>query len=398
MSQAPIDARKLYQFASAYNSFGFQLLSQLTENNPNTNISLSPFSITIALVMLYNGARGDTKQKIEQVLGLEGLSLEDINTANQSLLSKLKEIVREVDWEYWVDSTQIEAEPDKLTSANSVWVKPGISLDKEFVRGLKTFYESEVAHLDFDSPEAATIINRWVAEKTKNKITKLVSEETLRDSVLILLNALYFMGIWSYPFDESKTENRTFTLSDESAILHPTMAKYMVDLDYLKTENFQAVQLPYEDESSGLYIFLPNASSSFEEFQTLLTFNNWQNWMSQFCRCSVNIFLPKLKLECRQLLNDSFSNLGLEDLFTNNANLSGIGAGSLKVSQLVHKVAIEVNEKGTEAAAVTEFEMIAFGVVESIDLIIDRPFFYAIYDRRAQTILFMGYVLNPASH
>jgi len=380
MSATPADNVVVNKLVSAYECFSFQLLSQLVKQDPDTNVFVSPFSVAIALVMTYNGAQGNTEQAIAKALGLEGLSLQEINAANQRLLSIGDNL-----------NSQIQ-----IAFANSLWVKQGISLDDDFVQRLKAAYLSEAANLDFVNPDAATTINRWVAEKTQEKIKELVAPIQIKNAILVLINAIYFKGIWTQQFDKDRTKERPFTLPDGSLRSHPMMSQSSQYL-YYEREKFQAVSLPYGDGRVSMYIFLPKESSSIEEFKTLLTVENWRSWMSRFYEMEGDIELPRFKSEYCKVLNDALITLGMGEAFSDDANFEGMGAGALTISQVIHKAFIEVNEEGSEAAAATVVIMTrGGGVISKFRMMVNRPFFYAIRDNQTGALLFMGFVLNPA--
>jgi len=378
MSATPADNVVVNKLVSAYECFSFQLLSQLVKQDPDTNVFVSPFSVAIALVMTYNGAQGNTEQAIAKALGLDGLSLQEINAANQWLLSIGDNL-----------NSQIQ-----IAFANSLWVKQGISLDDDFVQRLKVAYLSEAANLDFVNPDAATTINRSVAEKTQEKIKELVAPIQIKNAILVLINAIYFKGIWTQQFDKDRTKERPFTLPDGSLRSHPMMSQSSQYL-YYEREKFQAVSLPYGDGRVSMYIFLPKESSSIEEFKTLLTVENWRSWMSRFYEMEGDIELPRFKSEYCKVLNDALITLGMGEAFSDDANFEGMGAGAFMISQVIHKAFIEVNEEGSEAAAATAVIMTK-GVMSRFSMMVNRPFFYAIRDNQTGVLLFMGFVLNPA--
>jgi serine protease inhibitor len=383
MSMTQVDSVVVDKLVPAYEGFSFQLLSQLVrqEQDTDTNVFVSPFSVAIALAMTYNGAGGATEQAIARVLGLEELSLQEINAANRLLLSIGVNLGAQI----------------QITFANSLWVKQGTLLDGDFVQRLKVAYLSEVADLDFTNPEAEKTINRWVAEKTQEKIKQLVKAEQIGEAIVLLINAIYFKGIWTQKFDQDQTKERAFTLLDGNLKPHPMMSqsgRYF----YYERETFQAVSLPYGGGRVSMYIFLPKQPSSIEAFQALLTAENWRSWMSQFYEMKGDIVLPRFKVEYGKSLKDTLVALGMDDAFSSNANFEGMGVGALTISEVIHKAVIEVNEEGTEAAAATAVVMTkGIGVMSRFSMIVDRPFFYAIRDNQTGALLFMGFVLNPAT-
>lgn len=380
MSRAKI-ARTANRLVSAYENFGFRLLARLAEQDADKNVFISPFSVAIALFMTYNGARGETEQAIAQTLSLTGLSLEEINAASESLLSMGDNLDPQV----------------KLAVANSIWVSQGITLAPDFIQRLRDSYKSVVTNLNFANPEAATVINQWVSDKTQEKIKELVTPDLISDAILILINAVYFKGTWAKQFDKDRTEERDFILLDGSHKLHPMMSQ-SGRYPYYESEEFQAVSLPYGEGRVSMYIFLPNQSLPLGEFQALLNAENWQYWIAQFDEREGDIVLPRFKVEYKKTLNDTLSDLGMGVAFK-KPDFEGIGAGGLVISQVIHKTFIDVNEEGTEAAAATAVMMIRgmgdFNSRSRFSMVIDRPFFYAIRDSDTGAFLFMGFVLDP---
>ncbi len=383
MTPPNLDRLTTNKLIPAYERFGFQLLSQLAKQDRDKNVFISPLSVAIALAMTYNGAQGTTKQAIAQVLGFDNLNLQDIqaiNAANQSLLSMGDNLDAQI----------------QLAFANSLWLRQGISLNDDFVQQLQDFFQSQVASLDFSDPDAATTINRWVAEKTQGKIQNLVTPDLIRAAILLLINAIYFKGRWTRRFNKASTAKQPFH-APGSRCKHPMMTQ-SGRYRYCETDLFQAVSLPYGEGYVSLYVFLPKPSSSLAEFQTQLTSDNWQRWMVQFCETTGEIGLPRFTVEYEQSLNDALIGLGMGEAFSEQANFASMGAGPLTISDVIHKAVIEVNEAGTKAAAATAVIMTRSAAPMSpFKMIVDRPFFHAIRDDRTGALLFMGFVLNPAA-
>jgi serine protease inhibitor len=372
-----VDARLI----AANTRFGFKLFSQILEQNGEpTNLMVSPTSVAIALAMTYNGASGTTQQAMAEALELEGMSLEEINQANAASELALENADSEV----------------QLAIANSLWGREGVSFKSDFLQRNRDFYSAEVASLDFNNPGAIATINNWVSRNTQEKIPEII-QEIRPNAVLFLINATYFKGNWTTPFDAGLTSDRPFTLLDGSQKQHPTMSQ-SGRYAYLENDQFQAVSLPYgEFRRLSMYVFLPRESSSLSTFQQNLTAENWETWMSQFGRREGAISLPRFKLEYETKLNDALEALGMAVAFTDQANFSGMSDTPLSISQVKHKTFIEVNEEGTEAAAVTsvEIQTLSASVVPPFQMTVDRPFFYAIRDNQTGTVLFMGTVVEP---
>ena len=359
--------------ASANTQFGFKLLQDLREREPGGNIFISPLSISIALTMTYNGAAGETERAIAEVLEIDGLDLSTINNSNKTLRNSL-------------DTPNPKVE---ISIANSIWSRQGVEFNPEFLERNQTFFGAEIASLDFSSPQAPGIINEWVNTNTNSKIEKIV-ERINPQTLLFLINAIYFKGNWQDEFDESMTRPGTFHLPDGSE-KRVQMMRRVGEYPYFRGENFEATSLLYGDGRLGMYIFLPNRNSNLNKFLRNLNEENWEGWISQLQDRRHELMLPRFKLEYEVRLNDTLEALGMGIAFGGGADFSGMGP-SLFISEVRHKTFVEVNEEGTEAAAVT-----AVVGVKSLPPVfrVDRPFFFAIYDTETETILFMGTITEP---
>lgn len=364
---------------AANNDFGFRLLFQLSEQETGKNVVISPLSVAIALAMTYNGAEGTTKQAMAEVMGLTELSLQEINDANALFLSMAANLDSQV----------------QLAIANSIWVGNDIVLAPDFIHRSRHFYASEIANLDFSARDAANIINQWVTDKTHKKIEELVKQDIISTAILLLLNAIYFKGLWTRQFDKAKTKDGAFTLLDGTRKQHPMMSQ-SGHYDYYENENFQAVCLPYGEGRISMYIFLPKSAISINEFQKSLNIKNWQRWLSNFRNLEGDIVMPRFKVEYGAKLRDALTALGMGVVFNQDANFEGIGTGSLMISNVIHKTFVEVNEEGTEAAAATAV-IVTKALIRSkrFSMTVNRPFFCAIRDKETGAILFMGLIAEP---
>ena len=361
--------------ASANTKFGFKLLQDLQEQEPGSNIFISPLSISIALTMTYNGAVGETARAMAEVLEIDELDLTTINHSNAALRTSLENSGPKVE----------------ISIANSIWSRQGVEFNSGFLDRNRLFFGAEIASLDFSAPQAADIINGWVDTNTKGKIKKIV-QEIDPGTLLFLINAIYFKGSWQEEFDKSQTRTDIFHLSDGSEKRVPMMHRDGA-YPYFRGEHFEAAGLPYGAGDVIMYIFLPNHDSNLNEFLDSLNAENWTSWLSQFSPVRENsmMIIPRFKLEYEVSLNNTLKALGMDIAFGSGADFSGMGP-SLFISDVRHKAVVEVNEEGTEAAAVT----VVVGVTSLPPIFrVDRPFFFAIYDVETETILFMGTVTEP---
>jgi serine protease inhibitor len=363
--------------------FGFKLFAEVTKQDAGKNVFISPASVGLALAMTYNGAEGETKQAMSRALEAGGMSLDELNHAYAQLKAAL-------------DSPDPKVQ---LSIANSLWAKKSITFKPDFIQRDKQFYGAEVTALDFNDPAAAVTINSWVSDKTKGKIDKIVDQIDAQ-SILFLINAIYFKGKWSVEFDKAKTKDDTFTTGSGQQKRHPMMqqsGKY----NYYEDKTFQAVSLPYGAGRVSMYIFLPANSTSLVDLQKNLTAANWDSWMKQFVQTQGDISVPRFRVEYEIGLNEALKALGMGIAFDPaRANFTGMVQTSENafISRVKHKTFAEVNEEGTEAAAATSVEMRATSVMrppKTFRMIVDHPFFFAIRDNKTGTMLFMGSIVDP---
>lgn len=366
----------------ANNKFGFKLFSEIQKSQSNKNVFVSPISIAIALSMTYNGAGGETQEAMAKTLNFQGMSLEEINQANKELGILLNNLNPET----------------QLNIANSIWTGKGISFSPSFLQVNQDFYQSQVRKIDFSHPESLKIINNWVKDKTEGKIEKIIQDLNYND-VMVLLNAIYFKGNWNQQFSEYFTREMRFYLANGTQKQHPIMFQSSRHL-YYQNEYFQAVSLRYTKGLISMYIFLPMEQVGLEGFYQVLNEENWKNWMLKFRHNKINLGLPKFKTEYEVTLNDALKSLGMKIAFDKSAaDFSGMGPipPNLYISEVKHKTFVEVNETGTEAAAVTgsRIKLMSSTIEQTVDMLINRPFFFLIRDNDSGTILFMGEITNP---
>ncbi len=371
------------QLVNANTAFGFNLFHALLEEDANENIFISPASVSLALAMTYNGAGGETAAAMEEVLQLKGMSLAEINFAFSELNSILKNPDPKV----------------QLSIANSLWARQGVDFFPEFLQRNRDYFGAEVTALDFDLSEASETINRWVEQQTNNKIKDLIEPPIDTETVMFLINAIYFQADWTKPFNPKKTRDLTFQLSDGSTKQHPIMFREG-EFSYLNGEDFQAVSIPYgETGRLRMYVFLPNHDKSLDSFYNELNPGNWKTWLASFQPTEGSLGLPRFKYEYESSLNDVLKTLGMEVAFNRStADFSAMRPipPRLFISEVKHKAFIEVNEKGTEAAAATSVEIaLESANMDWFSMTVDRPFFFSIVDDNSGSILFMGSVVNP---
>jgi len=376
---------KSAQLVEAGNEFGLELFQQIfTSEIKYDNIMVSPLSVSLALAMTYNGANGETKTAMEKTLKVYGLTPDDINQSYKSLVAALKSLDPKV----------------VLEIANAIFYRKDFQVENDFVSINQDYYNAKVDDLDFSSPNALKTINGWVDDKTHGKIDKIL-DNISGDHVMFLLNAIYFNGIWKNEFDKDNTKELPFYLNSKGISVNvPTMQKTDA-VPYTSNNLFSAVKMAYGSGNYNMFVFLPHEMNSVEDIVSNLNQEQWSVWMESFSdSTNVDIKLPQLKCEYEITLNDVFSDMGMEVAFSNGADFTGINkGGNLKIDYVKHKTFIDVNEKGTEAAAVTVVAIVYTSVVPSqnTQFNVNRPFFYAITEKDTGAIIFMGTVKNPVN-
>jgi len=381
---APKAAASLDQrLIQAETRFGLGLLHAVRQaEEPGKNIFLSPASASLALSLTYNGARGGTQQAMAQALSVAGMTADEVNQANNALQTIL-------------------ANPDpkvRVEIANSLWYKQGLQVNKAFLETAQKHYRAEVQPVEFGRAGAEKPINQWVARATQDRIKSIIDQTKATDRIY-LINAIYFNGTWQEPFYEESTRPQRFTRADGTTKEHPFMNQGG-HYRYLKGENFQAAGLPYGDGRMNLYVFVPDQGVPLGKFYESLTPENWDSWMSRFAMKQGSVAIPKLKLEYEKKLNDALTMLGMGVAFTGEADFDGLFANNpekLFISYVKQKTYLDMNEKGTEAAAVTVVAVPtgAPAPQERFALVADRPYFIAIRDDRTGAVLFVGSIVDP---
>lgn len=376
------------QLVAGNNAFAFDLYHTITAKD-RQNLIFSPYSIWVAFSMVYAGAQGETEAQMTQVLHFLTQDTQHpvLNAIDQRLLA-LKN----------AKSEEEESLPFQLNIANSVWGQQGYAFKKAYLDILATQYGAGLRAVDFqESPdEAQQAINAWVSKETGEHIKEIVTPGSLNSTTrLVLANAIYFMAGWAYPFDQADTTDAAFILLDGSRVTTPQM-RAQIRLDYMQGDGFQAVRLPYVDQSVDMWVVLPN-QGQFEVVQKQLSVDLLGMVQKQAETSEVSLTLPRFDYESDLSLPEPLQRMGLTDAFCPGTDFNGIvEGGGLCIGEALHRATITVDENGTEAAAAT-MVMMEVSIVQQVEMTIDRPFLFAILMRETGLILFLGQVLNPAN-
>ena len=369
--------------AAATRSFGFRLFAQLTAEQHGRNILISPSSIATVMAMIYNGTRGGTRQVMARVLGLQGAPVDQVNSAQASLIKTLMSLDPKI----------------QLTVADALWARQGITFNPTFVHTVTSAYQARAATLDFGDPQASATINEWVRRTTHGKIDRIVGARLDRDAIMFLVNAVYFHAPWASPFDAALTRAGVFTRLDGSRTRLPMMTQTQ-HLTYYQGKGFQAVALPYGAGKVRMDIYLPDHDSSLAALQASLTARTWETWIAGFQPSYGTLTLPRFTVNYSATpnLNSALAGLGLGVVFDPmHADLTGIAAEPRPyLSEVKHRAMVEVDEAGTTAAAITSGQINATAaMLPRFTMVVDRPFLCAIHDSVTGSVLFLGSIVEP---
>jgi len=372
----PIYGADLERIAGDYNALGFQLLTQCRQTLPNTNYFLSPASLTFALSMVQNGARGETLHQMLATLHVTNIPAAQLGEENKALMGHLSKLDSNI----------------KLEIANAIWVAKGEPIKPDFIAINQRNYDAGIFKADFSDPSTLTDINKWVSDRTHDKIKSILDrlDTNLR---LILLNAIYFKADWARPFDTNLTRPKPFTLGDGQSIQYPRMSR-TANYNYCMRERFQLVELPYVGQQISMFVLLPHAG--LKEFLPEFTMADFQDAIARMHSEKVAIEMPRFKLENEYDLSQVLRLMGMPLAFSSGADFSGMSDEWLCISFVKQKTYVDVNEQGTEAAAVTVVGMGRGARAEGpVPFIVDRPFLIVIRENQSGLILFLGAIFDP---
>ncbi len=366
----------------AYNNeFGVELFTKVATEE-NKNLMLSPLSASAALTMLLNGCAGDTYDQLKGTLKYsETMSISEINEVYKSLVTQLLEVDPKV----------------KLSLANAIFYRNGFSVKSPFLSTMDTDFNAEIAGLDFSLPSALTTINKWASDNTNGKIPKVLNEIS-PDAVMFIMNALYFKGDWSYQFDKDLTADRAFHTSSSNTVQVRTM-KGEIGSRVTSGTGYSAIEMPYGQTNFTMVVIVPEGTLN--DFYPSFTAEKWNTITSgldaQTDFGKMTVYMPKYKFSYEKYLNDQLQSMGMLDAFNPDlADLSGIADASIFVSFVKQNTFVEVDEEGTEAAAVTTIGIELTSMPpQTREFVIDKPFVFTIRERTTNTLLFIGQVTNP---
>ncbi len=347
------------------------------------NPVISPLSAYLCIAMLMPGAKENTMAEFEKILGADW---EKVAALAASIEAQLKNT----------------GGSTKLDLANSIWTDDDRAvIEEEWLKTVKAYFGPEVYTADLPSNEALKAINKWVNDKTNGMIPKLHDDNYDNDTIMVLLNALYMKAEWAHKFDAESTNDREFTRADGSAVTVPFMNMYEAYESYIKTDDAEGIMLPYDDGRLA-FIALKPGSGDARSYAASLTGARLKELIAAAkADTFVTVNIPKFSTGYSVYLTDALKAMGMTDAFDPAlADLTGVGGGvdgPLYISSVFQKVKVDVDEEGTEAAAVTEVAIAGTSLIveEPIVLTFDKPFVYAIADTETGVPLFVGVMENP---
>ena len=377
------------QLASDNLAFAMDLYHQLASQS--ANLFYSPYSISQALAMVYGGARGQTEQQMAKGMHFNLLQ-ERLHPAFNALDQELAKRANAI---------KDQGQGFQLNIANATWGQSGFPFLSSYLDLLAKNYGAGLQTVDFaNNPEGARQdINNWVANQTQDKIKDIVPQSAIDTLTrMVLANAIYFKASWMMPFQKSATQNAPFTTLDGSQVTVPMMLLDKNKLSYQKGDGYQVVVLPYVDGNVAMLLLVPDAGK-FSQFEASLDAARLQSILDSLQSTDVILKMPRFTVESSFSLGDTLAKMGMPDAFNaGQADFSGMdGQRDLYVSSVIHKAYASVDESGTEAAAATVaiVGLTAIMPGEPVNLTIDRPFIFVIYDQPTQSILFAGRITNP---
>lgn len=364
-------------FADQTTQFAFDVTRRVvTQEGTAKNVFISPLSLHITLGMILNGANGQTAQEIQKTLKLDAQTLAEANQTYQNLMQNLP-----------------GADPQvTLNIANSMWYRNTFTVENAFQDLLKQSFKAEVSAQNFDDPATVGRINSWASEKTNGRIPKVI-DQIQADNVMFLLNAIYFKGDWKTQFDPGKTVDSPFKLASGGTAT-VRMMRLNADLKRAFRSTYTAFELPYGSDTYAMTVLLPNETATADALLNGFTSSEWTQLQKDMSLSNVDIGLPKFTMNYEIKLNNALSALGMPTAFTDQADFTKINAkGGLTLSFIKQNTFVAVDEKGTEAAAVTTGGISTTSMPQPI--LCDRPFVFVIHEKKTGTILFVGKIADP---
>ena len=365
--------------ATTNNQFAVDFYKQILDAESGKNIFYSPASMYVAFSLLYEGAKNETAEQIQQVFGFEP-NVSARHNATSHALSSLNR----------------DDPHATLNMANALWIADSFAPHESYLDTAHSTYLADSQTVNFsDEDDGVKKINDWAAEKTRDKIKKVIGPGDVDGStVMVLNNAIYFKGTWLTQFAEGDTKKSEF-YTDGTQSVNADFMNIRGGFNYAHSDGAQILQMPYKGDRLSMLVILPD-DPDMREFEESLSAQQIQKWTDNLWNQEVIVSMPKFETKTNYQLNGHLIAMGMPDVFSDVADLSGIGPGGLFVDKAFQDAYVKVNEEGTEAAAVTTIVITESAPPPPPKFIADHPFLFVIQDDESGMILFMGRISNPA--
>ncbi|XP_056313845.1 serine protease inhibitor 2.1-like isoform X1 [Danio aesculapii] len=383
LQQPPVSA-KLPSLINMNNDFAFNLYKRLIKmpDYQSKNIFFSPFSVSMALSELSLGAGGDTKQQL-----LSGIGHNSAIFSTEEMHQLFHSLLEDIDNRTGVD----------IDVGTALYASDRFKPHSKFLQDMKEFYHSDGFTVDFSVKETVDQINKYVEEKTHGKISQAVNN-LKADTFMFLLTYIYFKGKWDKPFNPQKTSEDTFHIDDKTTVPVQMMHQYEYLKVYYDAElSTKVLCLDYND-SFSMFLAVPNVHmgrKTIKDLEMTISRQHIEKWRRSVSERLVDIYVPKLSLKTSYSLKDILKGMGIADMFSDKADFTGVSEERIFVSEVLHKATLDIDEKGTSAAAVTGAYFTVLSYSPLSDLRFNRPFMIFITDQTNDNILFFGKIINP---
>lgn len=354
------------------NEFALDLFRKTITSTDEKNVFISPLSVSVALGMAWNGADTETKSEMATALKMSGMTVDQINEYYQIMQTALP----------GVDPST------KLNIANSLWYKQGFQVKNDYLQVNKNYFNAEIRELDFTKTGAVDTINQWCADKT-NDLIKEPLDQISAEAVMYLINAIYFKGIWVKKFDKKKTFETNFN-AEGGGQVKVGMMQQLDTFAYYQDDLAQYIDMPYGNKAFSMTAILPVDGKTTNDVLNAMNMQKWGDIQSEMTPQKVQVYFPKFKTKGKYELKDPLIEMGMLKAFSDEADFSKISDWKLIISRILHSTYCEVNEDGTEAAAVTIIEFENTSMPDYPVFYANRPFIFIIREKSTGVILFMG--------
>lgn len=354
------------------NEFALDLFRKTIASTDEKNVFISPLSVSIALGMAWNGADTETKSEMATALKMSGMTVDQINEYYQIMQTALPD----------VDPST------RLNIANSLWYRQGFALKSDYLQVNRNYFNAEIRELDFGKAGAVDTINQWCALKTNNLIKEPL-DHISPEAVMYLINAIYFKGIWVKQFDKKKTFETNF-YAEGGEQVRVNMMQQLDTFVYYQDDLAQYLDMPYGNKAFSMTAILPKEGKTTNDVLNTLDLQKWGSVVSLMTPKKVHVYFPKFKTKGDYELKGPLMEMGMLKAFSEEADFSRISNWKLFISRILHSTYCDVNEEGTEAAAVTiiEFELTSMPDYPVFNA--NRPFVFVIREKSTGVILFIG--------